>query len=78
MVTVSPVRFRPALHVGIESPRHSDRAAGREHHFGGFGGDLASGLGLSGLQDERPALHRPRDIQRTANSYVGGIRTGAG
>ena len=56
-----------ALHVGIEgagAPR-SPRAG--EHHLGGLGGELAAGVGGAGLDDHRPALDRPGDVERPAH-----------
>ena len=55
---------RAALHVGIEGARVLDRAAGGEHHLGRLGGELAAGIGGAGLHDHRPALDRPRDVER--------------
>ena len=47
-----------------------DRPAGGEDHLGGLGGELAAGLGGAGLHDHRPALHRPRDVQRAAHRQI--------
>ena len=38
-----------------------------EHGLRGLGRELAPGLGRAGLHDDRPALDRPRDVERTAH-----------
>ena len=66
----APGLFGPAFHVGIE--RASDRKArlGGEHRLRGLGGELAAGLGGAGLHDHRPALDRPRDVERAAHREI--------
>ena len=56
-----------ALHVGVErAPDREARLRG-EHRLRGLGRELAPGLGRAGLHDDRPALDRPRDVERTAH-----------
>ena len=47
-----------------------DVAQGGEHRFRRLGGELAPGIGRAGLHDHRPALHRPRDVQRPAHGEI--------
>lgn len=42
----------------------------RENDFRRFGRQLPSGLRRAGLDDDRPALHRPRDVERPAHRKV--------
>ena len=46
------------LYILVERSGFLDRSAAAEHHFGGFGGELPSRLGCTGLDDDRPALDR--------------------
>ena len=64
---VAPGRVGAPLHVGVVVLRVGEGAAGREHHLGGLGGDLPAGVGSARLHDHRPALHRPRDVERAAD-----------
>ena len=67
MVRVAANRRRPAFHIGVKRLGIADHAPGGEDHLGGFGGDLPPGIRGPGLHDHRPALHRPRHIQRPAH-----------
>ena len=44
--------------------------AAREDRFRGFGGELAAGIRGAGLHDHRPALDRPRDVERAAHRQI--------
>ena len=70
VVAVAAERLHPAFDVGVEALGVGHRAAGGEHHFRGFGGDLTAGLGRAGLDDHRPALDGAGDVQRTADRIV--------
>ena len=59
-----------ALHVGVEALAAARLDCGGEHHLGGLGRELAAGLGGAGLHDHRPALDRPRDVERAAHREV--------
>ena len=41
-----------------------------EDHLGGLGGELAAGIRGAGLHDDRPALDRPRDVERAAHREI--------
>ena len=58
-------RGHPRLHILIKLSGFLDRSAAPEYDFGGFGGELPSRIGCAGLDDDRPALDRPSDVQRT-------------
>ncbi len=63
-----PSRAGAALDVGVIFPgAGQSAAAGRKDHLGGLGGELPPGVRRPGLHDDRPALHRPRDVQRSAH-----------
>jgi hypothetical protein len=55
------------FHVGIKLPAFSKRARAAENDLCGFGCELTTCVGSSGLNDDRPALDRPRDIERAAD-----------
>jgi hypothetical protein len=63
-------RGHPRLHIPIEGAGFIDRAAAPEDDFGGFGGKLPAGLGGAGLDDDRPALDRPRNVQRATHRQI--------
>ena len=67
VVRVAAERPHAAFHVGIEALRGFERAFGREHHLGGFGRELPSGLGRARLNDHRPALDGAGDVERPAD-----------
>ena len=68
VLRIAPEPRSAALDVGVDSACASARpAAAGEDHLGGLGGELPAGVGGAGLHDDRPALHRPRDVQRTAH-----------
>jgi len=56
--------------VGIEALPPGERGLRAEHDLRRLGGELAAGLGRSGLHDHGPALHGPRDVERTADGQV--------
>ena len=62
--------LRAALHVGIEALARREVAVRGEHHLGRLGRELAAGFRGAGLDDHRPALHRPRDVERAAHREV--------
>ncbi len=67
MIGVAPDPFRALPDVGVIELRVGELAAAGKDHLRGFGGELAAGIGGSGLDDDRPALDRPRDIERAAH-----------
>ena len=58
------------LKLGSEGARISDRAAGGEHHLRRLGRQLAPGIRCAGLDDDGPALQRPRHVERAAHLEV--------
>ena len=62
--------FRPAFHVGIKLLPHSEARLRSEHRFRRFGRKLAAGFRGAGLDDDRPTLDGPRDVQRAAHRQV--------
>ena len=70
MVARAAKLFHAALHVGIECPADGDVALRGEHRLGGFGRELAAGIGRAGLHDHRPALDRAGDIERAAHREI--------
>ena len=67
MVGVSPDLFRPPPDIGVVMLRIGELAAAGEDHLRGLGGELAAGVGGAGLDDDRPALDRPGDVQGAAH-----------
>ena len=63
-------RLHPRLHVGVEALPVGERAAGGEDHLRGLGRELPARVGRARLHDHRPALDRPRDIERPAHLQV--------
>ena len=70
MVARAADLLHAALHVGVELAPGREVALRREHGFGGLGGELAAGLGGARLHDHRPALDRPRDVERAAHREI--------
>ena len=70
MVARAPGLFRPALHIGIELLADGEARLRGEHRLRRLGRELAAGLGGAGLDDHRPALDRPRDVERAAHRQV--------
>src|SRR5580698_6177892 len=70
MIGGSSRRGHPRFHVPIKAAGFLNGAAAAEYHFGGLGGELPPGLGGSGLDDDRPALDRPSDIQRPTHRQM--------
>src|SRR4029077_14891046 len=66
VIGVASDRFSPAFYVGIERLGVLEIAAAGENHFRGLAGELTAGIGGPGLDDDRPALDRPGDVQRAA------------
>ena len=62
--------FQPAFHIGVEPLRLGQRIAAGEDDLGGLGCKLPAGLRGAGLDDDRPALNRARDIERTAHLEI--------
>ena len=73
VVAVAAERLHAAFDVGVEALRVGHRAAGGEHHFGGFGGDLPAGFRRAGLDDDRPALDGTGDVERAADREMGAL-----
>ncbi|MET3591510.1 hypothetical protein ABID26_000889 [Mesorhizobium shonense] len=62
--------FCAALHIGEEAPAGCKVGRRREDHLGGFGGQLAPGLGRASLNNDRPALNGPGDVERSAHRQM--------
>ena len=58
------------FHVGIEFAPGGDVARRGKDRLGGFGRELAAGIGGAGLNDDRPALDRAGDIERPAHRQI--------
>ena len=63
-------RGRARLHIFIELPGFLDCSAAAEYDFRGFGGELPTRVGCTGLHDDRPALDRSSDVQRTTHRQM--------
>src|SRR5271154_4529468 len=61
---------RTGLHILEKLSGFLDCSAAPEYDFGGFSGELASHIGRAGLDDDRPALDWPRDVQRTPHRQM--------
>ena len=70
MIAIAAELFHAALDVGIELLADGKIALRGEYRLRRLGGKLAAGIRRAGLHDHRPALHRPRDIDRTANREI--------
>ena len=70
VVRIAPGGLCARLDVGIHALRGGHVADAGEHHLGRFAGQLTTGVGLASLHDDRPALHRPGDVQRPAGGKV--------
>ena len=64
---VAAHRLAARLDVGVERLGVGEIAAAGEDHLGGLAGKLAPGIGRAGLDDDRPALDRPGDVERPAH-----------
>ena len=67
VVRVAPGLSRPLPDIGVVALRVGELAAARKDHLRGFGGELAAGIRGAGLDDDRPALDRPGDVQGPAH-----------
>ena len=67
MLRGSAERLHARFHVGVESLPFGKRTSGGENDLRSFGGELTARVGSARLHDDRPALERPSDIERTAN-----------
>ncbi len=67
MLGVAPKPLHPSSDIGIKRLRVGEIAAAGKDHLGSLGGELAPGVRRAGLDDDRPALDRPRDVQRAAH-----------
>ena len=67
VVAGAPGLLRAALHVGVERAPHREAGLRGEDGLRGLGRELAPRLGRAGLHDDRPALDRPRDVERTVH-----------
>ena len=70
MFARTPELFHAALQVGVERAPGGEIALRGEHRLGRLGGKLPARLGSTRLHDHRPALDRPRDVERTACGQV--------
>lgn len=59
------------MDVGNEALAAIECALGSKDDFGSFGGKLAPGFRRPGLDDDRPALRRPGDIERPRTLRLG-------
>src|SRR5262249_61199590 len=57
----------PRLHVAIEFLRRVNGSVGDENDFRPARGKVAAAIGCSGLDENRPALRRAADIERSAH-----------
>ncbi len=62
--------LEPSLHVLVEGAAVLDRPAAAEDHFRRLGRQLPAGLRRAGLDDDRPALDRPGDVERAADRQM--------
>jgi hypothetical protein len=67
VVRVAPGLLRPLPDIGVGALRVAELAAAGEDHLRGLGGELAAGIGGARLDDDRPALDRPGDVQGAAD-----------
>src|ERR1700730_18396496 len=67
VIGVAPELLGAALDIGVVMPRVGELAAAGKDHLRGLGGELAAGIGGARLDDDRPALDRPGDIERAAH-----------
>ena len=59
-----------ALDIGIELLTVAEAAAAGEHRLCGFRRQLPAVVGRPGLNDDRPALHRAGDVERSAHAEI--------
>src|SRR5262249_14954482 len=62
--------FRPAFHVGKELPPRGEARLRSEHRFRRFSRKLAPGFRGACLDNDRPALDRPRDVKRATHRQI--------
>jgi len=67
MVGIAPEPLGAALDVRVIALGIAQFAAAGEDHLGTLGRELTAGVRSAGLDDDRPALDRAGDIQRTAH-----------
>ena len=67
VIGIAPDALHPPLHIGVEALTVGQRALSGKHHLRSFGCELPAGLRCAGLHDERPALYRAGDVQRSAH-----------
>jgi hypothetical protein len=66
----APHHRHARVQVGIQLAPLLQRARRAEHRLGGFRGQLPARIGNPSLHDDRPALHRARDVQRPTHAEV--------
>ena len=74
MIRIAAVGCHARLNIGVEGLALGEAAGRAEDDLRRLGGELATRLGSSGLHDHRPALHRPRDVERAANREVRSVK----
>jgi hypothetical protein len=67
VIGVAPDPRSTTSDIGVVMPRVGELAATGKDHLRGLGGELPAGIGGAGLDDDRPALDRPGDVQRAAH-----------
>src|SRR5258708_39906708 len=67
MVARAPELLHATFYIGVESARIRDITPGPEDYLGRLGSELPAYLRSAGLHDDRPALNRTRDVERTAH-----------
>src|SRR5262249_46432433 len=70
MVARASNLLRARFHVGIELSSGGEARLSREYGFRCFRRKLPAGIGRTGLNDDGPALDRPRDVERAAYRKV--------
>src|SRR6266446_3718457 len=67
VIGVPPDLFRPSSDIGVVALGIGELAAAGKDHLRGFGGELTAGIRGAGLDDDRPALDRPGDVEGAAH-----------
>src|SRR5882724_106811 len=58
------------LEVAIERLRRRERAARSENNFGELGSEITAGVGRSRLDDDRPSLRRPFNVESALHGEI--------
>ena len=68
MIRVATDRLHPPLDIGEDRLAVGEIAGGGKDRLRRFSGELATGVGLSGLNDDGPALRRASNVEGAANA----------